>query len=85
MSTDYIYPEQVIKLNVELEIDINWLSFLSGISKGDILPNYNELLESGKIHELIKGTIKQELCYNSYRCSTDHTFDEIDFSIGGLK
>ena len=79
MSNNYIYPNDKFKINLDLEVSIDFVGMWGGVSKDFLETRYNEMLESGELESLLKEHILLSLHYKTFDVNNPEPFDRLSF------
>ena len=79
MSNNYIYPNDKFKINLDLEVSINFVGMWGGVSKDLLETRYKEMLESGELESLLKEYILLSLHSKTFEMNSPEPFDRLSF------
>ena len=85
MSNNYLYPKESFKLDLELEVSVDFVGMWKGHSKESLETNYEAMLKDGTFSHLLKKIILSDLT-NGETFDIDGTepFDRLCFTIKSL-
>ena len=79
MSNNYIYPDDKFKIQLDLEVSVNFVGMWKGVSKDLLETRYKEMLESGELESLLKDHILLELHCKEFDINDPALFDRLSF------
>lgn len=79
MGNNYIYPDDKFKIQLDLEVSVNFASMWKGVSKDLLETRYEEMLDSGEFESLLKEHILSSLHYKTFDMENPEPFDRLSF------
>ena len=79
MGNNYIYPDDKFKIQLDLEVSVNFASMWKGVSKDLLETRYEEMLDSGELESLLKEHILLSLHYKTFDVNNPEPFDRLSF------
>ena len=82
MSNNYLYPKDTFKVNLELEVSLDFVGMWDGVGKSLLETRYKEMLEGGSLTTLLKKYILEDLVNGeAFDISNPEPFDRLCFTI----
>lgn len=86
MSNRYIYPNDKIRISLELEIDVKFVGVWDGIQQDFLERKYQSELQNGELTGMIKDEILHRLSYRQFDIDKDiEPFDRLCFEVNEFK